>query len=165
MIPCTAPPSWYWKLESTLLVIWRQRCVQAGHWTVHTQLIFLHDQKMFKVHFQDCIGHCACTKACKHVICSSRRTCCSFQSCISDSERQRSRFAPCESTRDSLMHHCHILAVAGSRIAERSTSTMSVCKLRNNFHELHFSCHRNSCPELVFLSSLSCKSCLHSSDA
>ena len=51
MIACTAPPSWYWKLESTLLVLWRQRCVQVGHWTVHTQLIFLHDQKMFKVHF------------------------------------------------------------------------------------------------------------------
>ena len=40
MITCTARPSWYWKLESTLLVLWRQRCVQAGHWTVHTQLIF-----------------------------------------------------------------------------------------------------------------------------
>ena len=44
-------------------------------------------------------------------------------------------------------------------------STMSICNLRNSFHELHCSCHRNSCPELVFLSSLSCKSCLHSSDA
>ena len=29
-------------------------------------------------------------------------------------------------------------------------------------HELNCSCHRNSCPELTFLSSLSCKSCLHS---
>ena len=29
-------------------------------------------------------------------------------------------------------------------------------------HELNCSCHRNSCPELIFLSSLSCKSCLHS---
>ena len=168
MIACTAPPSWYWKLESTLLVLWRQRCVQAGHWTVHTQLIFLHDQKMFKVHFQDSIRHCCAAPFCALApaprpasasICSSRRTCCSFQSCISES-----RSAPCESTRDSLMHHCHILAIAGSRIAERSTSTMSVCKLRNSFHELHCSCHRKSCPELVFLSSLSCKSCLHSSD-
>ena len=121
MIACTAPPSWYWKSESTLLVLWRQRCVQAGHWTVHTQLIFLHDQKMFEVHFLDSIGHCTCTKACKRVTCSSRRTSCSFQSCISESERQRSRSAPCESMRDSLMHRCHILAVAGSRIAERST--------------------------------------------
>ena len=121
MIACTAPPSWYWKSESTLLVLWRQRCVQAGHWTVHTQLILLHDQKMFEVHFQDSIGHCTCTKACKRVTCSSRKTCCSFQSCISESERRRSRSAPCESMRDSLMHRGRILAVAGSRIAERST--------------------------------------------
>ena len=41
-------------------------------------------------------------------------------------------------------------------------STMSVCKQRNGFHELNCSCHRNSCPELTSLSSLSCKSCLHS---
>ena len=36
-------------------------------------------------------------------------------------ERQRSRFAPCEGTRDSLTHRCYIFAVVGSRIAERST--------------------------------------------
>ena len=29
-------------------------------------------------------------------------------------------------------------------------------------HELNCSCHRHSCPELTFLSSLSCKSCLRS---
>ena len=29
-------------------------------------------------------------------------------------------------------------------------------------HELNCSCHRNSCPELTFLSSLSCKFCLRS---
>ena len=29
-------------------------------------------------------------------------------------------------------------------------------------HELNCSCHRNSCSELTFVSSLSCKSCLHS---
>ena len=72
MIACTAHPSLYihWNSES----MFKQRCVQAGHWTVHTQLIFLHDQKMFEVHFQDNIGHCwrcsflrccTCTKACK----------------------------------------------------------------------------------------------------
>ena len=43
------------------------------------------------------------------------------ESCISESERQRSRSAPCKGTRDSLMHRCYILAVVGSRIAERST--------------------------------------------
>ena len=123
MIACTAPPSLYihWNSESMFLFLWRQRCVQAGHWTVHTQLIFLHDQKMFELHFQDSFGHCTCTKACKRVTCSSRRTCCSFQPCISESERQRSRSAPCKGTRDSLMHRCYILAVVGSRIAERST--------------------------------------------
>ena len=31
----------HWNSESVLLVLWRQRCVQAGHWTVHTQLIIL----------------------------------------------------------------------------------------------------------------------------
>ena len=36
-----------------------------------------------------------------------------------ESERQRSRSAPCEGTRDSPTHRCHILAVVGSRIAER----------------------------------------------
>ena len=41
-------------------------------------------------------------------------------------------------------------------------STMSVCKQRNGFHDLNCSCHRNSCPELIFLSSSSCKSCLRS---
>ena len=66
MIACTAPPSLYihWNSESMLLVLWRQRCVQAGHWTVHTQLIFLHDQKMFEVHFQDSIGHCCAAPFC-----------------------------------------------------------------------------------------------------
>ena len=130
MIACTAPPSWYWKSESTLLVLWRQRCVQAGHWTVHTQLIFLHDQKMFEVQFQNSIGNCCAAPFCavapaprpaKRVTCSSRRTWCSFQSCISESERQKSRSAPCECMRDSLMHRCRILAVAGSRNEERST--------------------------------------------
>ena len=76
-------------------------------------------------HFQDNIGHCCaapfCAVAPKRVTCSSRRACCSFQPCISESERQRSRSAPCEDTRDSPMHRCHILAVVGSRIAERST--------------------------------------------
>ena len=59
MIACTAPPSLYihWNSESMLLVLWRQRCVQAG-----TQLIFLHDQKMF-IHF-DNIGHCCAAPFC-----------------------------------------------------------------------------------------------------
>ena len=132
MIACTAPPSLYihWNSESMLLVLRRQRCVQAGHWTVHTQLIFLHDQKnvrgtlpgqhraLLRCSFLRC---CICTKACKCVTCSSRRACCSFQPCIFESERQRSRSAPCEGTRDSPTHRCHNLAVAGSRIAERST--------------------------------------------
>ena len=42
-------------------------------------------------------------------------------------------------------------------------STMSVCKsFLLLLHELHCSCHRNSCPERTFLSGLSCKSCLRS---
>ena len=128
----TAPPSLYiqWNSESMLLVLWRQRCVQAGHWTVHTQLIFLHDQKMFEVHFHDNIGHCCAAPFC--AVAPAPRpasaspaprggTGCSFQPCNSESERQRSRSAPCEGTRDSPTHRCHILAVAGSRTAEHST--------------------------------------------
>ena len=80
------------------------------HWTVHTQLMFLHDQKMFEVHFQDSIGHCCAAP------CSSRRASCSFQPFISESERQRSRSAPCEGTRDSPTHRCRVLAVVGSCI-------------------------------------------------
>ena len=59
----------------------------------------------------------------------------------------------------SLLHPC------GCWITHRRAfnSTMSVCKQRNGFHELNCSCHRNSCPELTSLSSLSCKSCLRSS--
>ena len=50
--------------ESTLFLLWRQRCVQAGHSTFYTQLIFLHDQKMFEVHFQDSIGNCCAAPFC-----------------------------------------------------------------------------------------------------
>ena len=61
MIACTAPPSLYihWNSESMLLILWRQRCVHAC-----TQLIFLHDQKMFEAHFQDNIGHCCAAPFC-----------------------------------------------------------------------------------------------------
>ena len=87
-----------------------------------TQLIFLHDQKMFLVHFKDNIGHCFDAPFCA-VALAPRPASASltpFKPCISESERQRSRSAPGEGTRDSPTHRCHILAVAG-RIAERST--------------------------------------------
>ena len=171
MIACTAPPSWYWKLESTLLVLWRQRCVQAGHWTVHTQLIFLHDQKMFEAHFQDSIGHCCAAPFCALApaprpasaspvpredllllpILHFRLRASKVSFCTL---RKHARLADAP-----LSHSCSCWISHG----RASNSTMSICNLRNSFHELHCSCHRNSCPELVFLSCLSC--CLHSSDA
>ena len=142
MIACTAPP---WKSESTLLVLWRQRCAQAGHWTVHTQLIFLHDQKMFEVHFQDSGGPAAPSNLAFPNP--------SVKGLVLHPAKAR------ETRRRIAVASLQLLDLASQSVQLDDVCLQAVPLL---LHELNCSCHLNSCPELIFLSSLSCKSCLHS---
>ena len=142
--------------------------MQPGYWTVHTQLIFLHDQKIFEVHFQDSIGHCCAAPFCA-VAPAPRPASASpaprggppapSQPCISESERQRSHSAARETRQCIVVTSLQLLDLASQSVQLDDVCLQAVPLL---LHELNCSCHRNSCAELTFLSSKSCKSCLRS---
>ena len=173
MIACTAPPSLYihWNSESMLLILWRQRCVQARHWTVHTQLIFLHDQKMFEVHFQDSIGHCCAAPFC--AVAHAPRPASASPAPRGGPATPSNLAFPNPSVKGLILHPAkaretrQCIVVTSLQLLDLSSQSVQlddVClqAVPLLLHELNCTCHRNSCPELTFLSSLSCKSCLHS---
>ena len=158
MIACNAPPSLYihWNSESMLLVLWRQRCVQAGHWSVHTQLIFLHDQKMFEVHLQGSIGHCFAAPF--SAVAPATRPASASPAPRRGPAAPSNLAFPNPSVKGLVLQHARLATASLSHtcscwISHRRAfnSTMSVCKtFPFLLHELNCSCHRNSCPELTF---------------
>ena len=64
----------------------------------------------------------------------------------------------------TLRKHARLADASLTHLASQSVQLDDVClqAVPLLLHELNCSYHRNSCPELIFLSSLSCKSCLRS---
>ena len=159
MIACTARHSLYihWNSESILLVLWKQRCVQTGHWTVHnaTHLSSRSEDVrgtlpgQHRALLRCSLLRCStCTKACKRVTCSGGPAAPSNLAFPNPSVTGLVLHpAKARETRQCIV----VTSLQLLDLASQSVQLDDVClqAVPLLLHELNCSCHRNSCPELT----------------